>query len=291
LPDDPQLTRLAEQNTTHVSVTSSPASATVEIQDYLSPDGDWYRLGATPLTSVQIPTGYFRWKVLKAGIGESVAAPTTEKNMQFALDSTVAAPQGMSWVGGGSWSDMIAFVGWVGPYNVPPYYIDRLEVTNRQYQEFVDKGGYEKQEYWPKQFLRDGRELTWQDAKSQFRDTTGRTGPSTWAGGHYPEGQGDIQCRELAGTRPLPTRRSRARACPRLFRERARVGPKRHHCRHLFHTRRNLEVSDLSLLQPGGALRLGSLAHKWCPVRPEHNASTREFDDSHQDLRARLLQG
>jgi serine/threonine protein kinase/dienelactone hydrolase len=191
LPDDPQLARLAEQNTTHVSVTSSPASATVEIQDYLSPDGAWYRLGATPLTSVQIPTGYFRWKVSKAGIGEYVAAAATEKNMQFALDSTVAAPQGMSWVGGGSWTDMIAFVGWVGPYNVPPYYIDRLEVTNRQYQEFVDKSGYEKQEYWPKQFLRDGRELTWQDAKSQFRDTTGRTGPSTWAGGHYPEGQGD----------------------------------------------------------------------------------------------------
>jgi serine/threonine protein kinase/dienelactone hydrolase len=191
LPDDPQFARLAEQNTRHVSVTSSPAGATVEIQDYLSPNGAWYRLGATPLTSVHIPTGYFRWKVSKAGIGESVAAPTTEKNMQFALDSTVAAPQGMSWVGGGSWINMIAFVGWVGPYSVPPYYIDRLEVSNRQYQEFVDKGGYEKQEYWPKQFLRERRALTWQDAKSQFRDTTGRTGPSTWAGGHYPVGQGD----------------------------------------------------------------------------------------------------
>ena len=191
LPGDPQLARVAEQNTTHVSVTSSPAGATVAIQDYLSPDGAWYPLGATPLTSVQIPTGYFRWKVSKAGIGESVSAPTTEQNMQFALDSTVAAPPGMSWVRGGSWIDMIAFVGWVGPYDVPPYYIDRLEVTNRQYQEFVDQGGYEKQAYWPKPFLRDGRELTWQDAKAQFRDTTGRTGPSTWAGGHYPEGQGD----------------------------------------------------------------------------------------------------
>lgn len=191
LPNDPQLAQIAEQETTHVSVTSSPAGATVEIQDYLSPDSSWYRLGRTPLTNVQIPTGYFRWKVSKAGVGESVAAPMTEENMQFALDSTVAAPQGMSWVGGGSWADMIAFVGWVGPYDVPPYYIDRFEVTNRQYQEFVDKSGYEKQEYWPKRFARDGRELTWQDAKSQFRDSTGRTGPSTWAGGHFPEGQGD----------------------------------------------------------------------------------------------------
>jgi serine/threonine protein kinase len=212
LPDDPQLARLAEQNTTHVSVTSSPARATVEIQDYLSPDGAWYRLGTTPLTGVQIPSGYFRWKVSKAGIGESVAAPTTEKNVQFDLDSTVAAPQGMSWVGGGSWIGMIAFVGWVGPYNVLPYYIDRLEVTNRQYQEFVDKGGYEKQEYWPKQFLHDGRELTWQDAKAQ-RVAIIR------------EDRGTIQCRELAGTRRLPTRRSRARACPPLSSGTLRLRP------------------------------------------------------------------
>jgi serine/threonine protein kinase/dienelactone hydrolase len=191
LPGDPQLARLAEQNVTRVSVTSSPRGATVEIKDYLSPDAAWYRLGETPLTSVQIPTGYFRWRVSKAGIGESVAAPITGKSMHFALDSTVAAPPGMSWVDGASWISMIAFVGWVGPYEVPAYYIDRMEVTNRQYQEFVDKGGYEKEEYWPKQFLRDGRALTWQDAKSRFRDTTGRTGPSTWAGGHYAEGQGD----------------------------------------------------------------------------------------------------
>jgi hypothetical protein len=34
LPGDSQLARLAEQNTTHVSATSSPASAMVEIQDY-----------------------------------------------------------------------------------------------------------------------------------------------------------------------------------------------------------------------------------------------------------------
>ena len=73
-----------------------------------------YRLGATPLTSVQIPTGYFRWKVSKAGIGESVAAPTTG-----GLCSSLWTPQ---WrlrkeclgLGGASWTDMIAFVGWVG---------------------------------------------------------------------------------------------------------------------------------------------------------------------------------
>jgi len=192
LPADLQLAKIAEENTAIVSITSSPSGASVEIQDYLSPDSAWYRLGVTPLTSIRIPTGYLRWKISKPGLGEYVAAPITEKDMYFALDTELAAPHEMSWVTGEQWQDMISFVGWVGPYNVAPFYIDRFEVTNRQYQEFVDKGGYEKQEYWTRKIMQNGRELRWDEAKVLFRDSTGRAGPATWEGGHFPEGQGDF---------------------------------------------------------------------------------------------------
>lgn len=191
LPGDPQIAQLAEKNTLTVSITSTPPEATVEIQDYLSPDSAWYRLGATPLTNIKIPNGYFRWRVSKAGVGDYVAAPETSKAMNFELGRELAAPEGMSWVGGGPWANIIGFVGLVGPYRLAPFYIDRLEVTNRQYQEFVDKGGYEKREYWSAKFIQNGRELSWDEARSLFRDSTGRAGPSTWEGGHYPEGQGD----------------------------------------------------------------------------------------------------
>ena len=191
LPADPQLAKIAEENTTIVSINSSPAGASVEIQDYLSPGSAWYRLGVTPLTNIRIPSGYFRWKISKPGVGEYVTAPITDAKMNFALDRELAAPQGMSWVSGGPWQDMIAFVGWVGPYDVPPFYIAHFEVTNRQYQEFVDKGGYEKREYWARKIKLNGRELSWDESKALFRDSTGRAGPSTWEGGHYPEGQAD----------------------------------------------------------------------------------------------------
>jgi eukaryotic-like serine/threonine-protein kinase len=138
-----------------------------------------------------MPNGYFRWKVSKRGVGEYISAPLTQKDMKFALDLEVSAPQGMLWVPGGQWFEMIAFVGWVGPFNLPPYYIDRFEVTNREYQEFVDKGGYQKQEYWSRSFVKSGRELKWDEAMALFRDSTGRAGPSTWEGGHYPDGQAD----------------------------------------------------------------------------------------------------
>ena len=36
----------------------------------------------------------------------------------------------------------VGTLGSLGPFNFPIAYIDRFEVTNRQYQEFVDQGGY-----------------------------------------------------------------------------------------------------------------------------------------------------
>jgi serine/threonine protein kinase/formylglycine-generating enzyme required for sulfatase activity/dienelactone hydrolase len=191
LPSDPQLAQVAADDTRVVSIASSPPGATVEIQDYLLPNSEWYRLGETPITNITIPTGCFRWKVSKQGVGEFVSAPETYEQMNFALDSEQAAPPGMSWVDGRPWASFIQFVGPVGGYTLPSFYIDRFEVTNRQYQEFVDSGGYAKRELWPDKFVEDGRELSWSEAMDTFRDSTGRPGPSTWEGGHYPEGQAD----------------------------------------------------------------------------------------------------
>ncbi len=191
LPGDPQLKKIANEDTLLVAITSSPAGASVAIQDYSAPDSAWRALGVTPLKDVRVPKGYFRWKVGKAGSGEVVTAPETDAAMDFALDADHTAPGGMVYVPGGGWGDYIGFVGMVGPYKLPAFYVDRYEVTNREYQEFVDAGGYEKTEYWTEKFAGDGRELSRADAMAAFRDTSGRPGPSTWAGGHYPEGKGD----------------------------------------------------------------------------------------------------
>jgi serine/threonine protein kinase len=190
-PTDPQLKKIADEDTSPVSITSSPAGATVEMQDYLAPDSAWHRLGVTPMDGVRIPKGYFRWKISKAGAGELIAAPLTERKMDFALAAPGKLPDDMVYVPGGYWTEFVGFVGWVGPYQLPAYGVDRHEVTNRDYQRFVDSGGYEKKEYWTERFAREGRELSWAEAIAEFRDASGRPGPSTWAGGHYPEGRAD----------------------------------------------------------------------------------------------------
>lgn len=56
----------------------------------------------------------------------------------------------------------------------------------------MNHGGYQKPEYWPAVLQKNGQALSWSEALQLFRDTTGRPGLSTWEGGHYPKGKGDL---------------------------------------------------------------------------------------------------
>jgi predicted Ser/Thr protein kinase/dienelactone hydrolase len=191
MPGDRALAKIEAEHSETVSVDSSPRGAVVDLQDYLDPEMTPVRLGVTPLRDVRIPKGYFRWKISGQSGGEIVTAPLRHQKMVFDLNAQRAAPAGMTCVSGSRWADMIAFMGWIGPYDLPAYDIDRFEVTNRDYQRFVDSGGYETRKYWNEKFLRLGRELTWDEAIALLRDRTGRSGPATWEGGHYPEGHAD----------------------------------------------------------------------------------------------------
>ena len=72
------------------------------------------------------------------------------------------------------------------------FFMDRHEVTNRQYKEFVDAGGYWDRACWRDTFVRGGQALNFEQAMSTFVDKTGRAGPSGWEVGSYPEGEADF---------------------------------------------------------------------------------------------------
>ncbi len=63
---------------------------------------------------------------------------------------------------------------------VQPVYLDRMAVSNQQFQQFVDAGGYERLEYWHEEAL---------PALLDFADETGQPGPRFWANGHYRAGE------------------------------------------------------------------------------------------------------
>jgi dienelactone hydrolase len=188
---DSQVARALAEHSRRLTVLSTPPGATVSIADYLTPEGPWLTLGATPLPAVTIPRGYLRWRVAEPDGAVLTVAPATHDTMRFDLDAARHAPAGMVPVPATVWGNFVAFVGWVGPYRLPAFDIDRDEVTNREYQAFVDGGGYADPRYWREPFVRDGRRLRFAEAMALFRDRTGRAGPSTWEGGHFPAGDSD----------------------------------------------------------------------------------------------------
>jgi len=191
LPGDPRLTQIDRDLTRFVSVKTTPAGSKVELQDYLAPESAWFSLGTTTLDHVKIPKGQLRWRVSKPGAGEFEAAPSPNADIvQLSIPPSHDLQAGMVPLPAGRWRSFIGFIGFL-QYELPAYDMDRFEVTNRQFQDFVDQGGYRMRKYWKETFKKYGKELTWEQGMDLFRDPTGRPGPSTWTAGHFPTGQAD----------------------------------------------------------------------------------------------------
>ena len=78
------------------------------------------------------------------------------------------------------------------PVKLPEYWIDRFEVTNREFKAFVDAGGYRRQEFWKRAFVTNGRTLSFAQAVEKFRDQTGRPGPANWQLGTSSDGTDEM---------------------------------------------------------------------------------------------------
>jgi eukaryotic-like serine/threonine-protein kinase len=186
LPDDPQLRQLWLNVSVPMSVTGEPAGADVAFKPYGASTADWYSLGRTPLEDIRTPRAMLRLKVSKAGF-VPVEVSGSRRPLRYHLDPGDAVPPGMVRVLAGGEQLRYGISGDVGDY-----WIDRFEVTNSQYKQFVDQGGYRHPVYWRQAFVDGSRTLSWDEAMTRFRDTTGHPGPATWANGTYPEGQADV---------------------------------------------------------------------------------------------------
>jgi len=183
LPDDRHLYQLWLDASIPAVVTSEPAGADVAVAPYRTRAASWFSLGRTPLNRVPIPRSLFRVRVSKAGY-QTIEGSGSPPALRYVLDPVNAVPSGMVHVAGDSDPVRTGLVG------VPDdYWLDRFEVTNRQFKEFVDQGGYGQRKYWREPFVEGGRSLSWEEAIERFRDATGRAGPATWTSGTYADGQ------------------------------------------------------------------------------------------------------
>ena len=194
LSGDRDLAELWNRISAEVTIDTDPPGATVEVKDYLTPGAAWTVLGQTPLHKVRFPWGYSRVRIRKEGRETFEFAHQVQGEVNPDLHLKME-PAG-TWPAGMVKVPVRRFLSAIAKIQVLPvaseFYMDRYEVTNREFQQFVDAGGYRDRRYWKEAFVKDGRTLSWEEAMRLLVDATAQPGPATWEAGRFPAGKSDL---------------------------------------------------------------------------------------------------
>ena len=122
------------------------------------------------MTSRLIAQDRYAFVLLKEAVGqitdEDARAAWQSLNSQMALIPAGNVP-------------LILCDGSLASVDLEGFYLDRCAVTNRQYQRFVQAGGYDDLEIWPPE--------VWPSV-ARFTDRSGSPGPRDWENGKFPAG-------------------------------------------------------------------------------------------------------
>jgi hypothetical protein len=180
-------------------VTTEPEGAAVYVKRFgrgaAGPASARRLLGTSPLTDARISRGEYILSIEKEGYapiertvsgvamrtGALTILPPAIRISQRLL-SVTKVPARMAFVPGGDYR----LIAWSRPTDrrvrLDDYFIDKYEVSNQEYKEFINAGGYVKREYWTHPFVKDGRTLLWDEAvRTLVVDRTGLPGPRTWS--------------------------------------------------------------------------------------------------------------
>jgi len=187
IPKDPDFQRLDTLIATKFTVITKPEGATVYYRVYEDIEDEWTILGTTPIEHMEMPNrSSFSCKIEMPGYETVYAlASTWEDTLYRTLFLTEDIPDSMVYVEGINKEITGNFLS----DEKQGFFMDKYEVSNREYKEFVDDGGYHNPDFWKYSFVLEDNTLSFEEAMEHFKDKTGRAGPATWEAGDYPDGQ------------------------------------------------------------------------------------------------------
>lgn len=198
-PDEPPLPEPGPQDptTVRIAIETAPPGAMVSFKPYEEPNAEWQPLGVAPLEA-ELPAEAHRLRFVADGRATVIMA-SPNPSMLFnnvgrdfyvvKLPPAAEVPDGMVFVPAGNLR--VPLSGFYTDFDLGDFYIGRTEVSNREYAEFVDAGGYETPAYW-RQVEDEEAGMTFDVFRERFVDSTGRPGPAHWLNGGYPPGVGNL---------------------------------------------------------------------------------------------------
>ena len=196
LGDDRELERLRQASTWPLSFRSDPPGAEISFRGYLDDPEVWHSIGTTPIDDIRLPAQAELFRASAPGYVVFEGVPPSSRSstapvLNFTLWRAEEGFEGFVRIPAGEAQLSRLTLADRAQIELPSFWLGRHEVTNREFQAFVDAGGYRDPAHWREPFERDGRTLEWAEAIAGFVDLTGRPGPSTWRLGAFPDGQGE----------------------------------------------------------------------------------------------------
>ena len=178
--------------TQEVSLFSNPEGVDVYFKFYSDTTETWIPLGKTPLENVRVPSTLLKLKFDDNGVEYSARTHPyylkTNNNI-FTLPIDYEETERYQ-----------LFLGRNTPLNFPgldhlpnvafgPYLMSKYEVTNSEYQKFVDDDGYDNSEYWDFPITLDGEVFEFEKIIETFIGEFGKKGPKNWTYSKHPKDQ------------------------------------------------------------------------------------------------------
>ncbi|MHC1764441.1 MAG: protein kinase [Verrucomicrobiia bacterium] len=145
ISEDPALIELWPRICGDISLTTTPPGAKVWCREYTATNEPWLYLGRSPLEKVMLPRCTYRWRFELESFAphECVADHGLDQHGPWHVRLSEEGPdEGMVWINAGENRVATDDFATMRSIRVPAFRIDRYEVTNERFQQFVDSGGY-----------------------------------------------------------------------------------------------------------------------------------------------------
>jgi eukaryotic-like serine/threonine-protein kinase len=233
LPGDPTLAGVMTAISDTVSVTTEPPGAAVYLKRFIGEGASAqarHLIGTSPMTNVRIARGEYILAIEKDGYvpvertvsgvvmkASALAIMPPPIRIAQRLVATGGVPARMVLVPGGDYR----LISWSRPVDrrvrLDDYFIDKYEVSNQEYKEFIIAGGYAKREFWKHPFVKDGRVVPWEEAQRVLVDRTGLPGPRSWSNQSFPEGKADYPVTDVSWYEAAAYAAFREKQLPTVF--------------------------------------------------------------------------
>jgi serine/threonine protein kinase/formylglycine-generating enzyme required for sulfatase activity len=204
LDSDSTFMRLMPIIADRLTIITEPEAARVFIKPFAPDNNGAFSereyIGKTPIRDMQIARGDYHVYIKKEGYVpvERIASSKLLRGgrsiyqgieIESKLPEAESMPDNMVFVPEGKYR----LVGWGLPttaeVRLDDYLVDKYEVSNNQFEDFVEAGGYLKKKYWRYPFIKDNKEISWEEAMQLLTDRTGLPGPRSWVSQEFPEGK------------------------------------------------------------------------------------------------------